>query len=192
MAITASRSTANGTVSGTGQLTVGAAVAVSISITPSNAEILVGRSQQYSAATVFSDGSTKEDANKSVTWSSSNTAIAAIGKNGIAKTATLGNISISASIGTLTGTTTLRAFTLTVSPVSATISVDGAQQFAAVVNFANGSTDVTNVVTWKSSKTKVASINPTGLAQGVSSGTTTITATYLGGLSPLATLQVQR
>lgn len=159
-------------------------------MTPSNAQIPVGASQQYTAMAVFSDGTIKSL--KSVTWASSNTAIATISKSGIAKAMGLGASTISASSGGLTGTTTLTTFSLSVSPMSVTISVGGTQQFTATETFANGSNaNLTTVVTWKSSKTRVATIDGAGFARGVASGTTTITATDMGISAPSATLTVR-
>ena len=179
-----------GAISGTAQLTVTAAVVVSIAVTPANAQIPVGASQQYVATAIFSDGATR-DATKSATWTSSNTAIGTISRNGLSKAIGPGSSTISASTGGMMGTTTLTTFTLTVAPTSATISVGGTRQFTATANFANGSTaNLTSVVTWKSSNMKVATINAAGLAQGLKAGKTTISATDMG-VSVSATLTVQ-
>jgi phospholipase C len=52
------------------------------------------------------------------------------------------------------------------------------QQFTAVLNYNNGtSKEATTAVAWSSSKTAVATIDNTGLATTLSSGSTTITAT---------------
>ena len=182
---------AQGTIKGTAQLTVSAVAAVSINVTPTNVQLPVGASQQYTATAVYSDGSTK-NITKTATWSSSNTAVATIAKSGLAKTVGLGSTAISASNGTLTGTTMLTTFHLTLSPLTATISAGGTQQFTATANFANGNTtDLTDSVTWKSSSTKIATITAGGLSTGHKAGITNITATDAGVTATAAKLTVQ-
>jgi uncharacterized protein YjdB len=182
---------AQGTIKGTTQLTVTAPAIVSVNVTPANVQLPVGASQQYAATAVYSDGTTK-NITKSATWSSSSTAIATVGKSGLAKTIGLGSTTISASNGTLTGATTLTTFHLTISPLSATIALGGTQQFTATANFANGSTsDLTGSITWKSSSTKVATITAAGLSTGHKAGTTNITATVDGVTATAAKLTVQ-
>jgi len=66
---------------------------------------------------------------------------------------------------------------LTLSPNGAFIKPQTTQQFTATARFGNNSTgDVTDQVTWSSSATNIATIDPSGLATGVALGNTTITA----------------
>jgi len=67
---------------------------------------------------------------------------------------------------------------VSVTPANPTIAVSATQQFTATGTYSDGSTnDLTSLVTWASSATAVATINSSGLASGVSAGSTTITAT---------------
>lgn len=73
---------------------------------------------------------------------------------------------------------------ITISPATATIVVNGTQQYTAVAN--NGTT---YTYTWASSNPSVATINSAGLATGVMAGTTLITAsvTLNGGIYSMPT-----
>ncbi len=70
---------------------------------------------------------------------------------------------------------------IVVLPAAPSISAGQTQQFTATAVFSDGSSvDVTSLVTWASSNTAVATINPSGLASAASVGTATISATFLG------------
>ncbi len=80
---------------------------------------------------------------------------------------------------------------IAVTPTSATITAGAAQQFAATGTYSDGSTqNLTSQVTWTSSNTAVAAVNASGLATGLSAGTTTISAAQ-GGVNGSSTLTVQ-
>lgn len=79
---------------------------------------------------------------------------------------------------------------LQVTPESGRIEVDGTLPFTAALLFANGKgKDVTEWTTWKTTDAGIATINPSGLASGVSEGVTTVRATYRN-LTDFAQLQV--
>jgi len=93
---------------------------------------------------------------------------------------------------------------LAVTPTNPTIGTGAGAtlQFTATGTFSDKTTrDMTNFVTWTSSNTIVAVIGPTssvnppitthGLAEGLATGTTTITASSAGVSSPAITLTVQ-
>lgn len=76
----------------------------------------------------------------------------------------------------ITATTTVTS--VTVSPSSAGIAVGATQTFTAIVNFNDGThTPANSAVAWNSSNTSIASVNATGVATGLSGGSTNITAT---------------
>jgi hypothetical protein len=80
----------------------------SIAITPANPSVGLGYTQQFSATGTYSDGST-QDLTTAVTWSSSNTAAASIVANtGAAYTVAPGTTTISATLGSVSGMTTLQ------------------------------------------------------------------------------------
>jgi hypothetical protein len=79
---------------------------------------------------------------------------------------------------------------IAIAPLAATLSVAGTQQYTATGTYADGTQqDLTGVATWASSNVGVATISATGLATGVASGSTSISAVY-GGFTAQTTLTV--
>ena len=148
---------------------------VSISLSPANSTIQLSKTQQFTATGSFGDGSSK-DVSSSVNWSSSSTNVATINSSGIASAVATGTTTITATQGSVSGSTGLTVSTqasgLTVSPASQTISAGQTVQFSATQNGSSVSG-----VTWSSSQTTVATIDQNGLATAITAGTTTITAT---------------
>jgi beta-lactamase superfamily II metal-dependent hydrolase len=79
--------------------------------------------------------------------------------------------------------------TVTVSPASASLTVGGAQQFAATAKDAGGNVVATSF-TWTSSATGVATVDATGRATAVAAGSATITARSASGVAGTASLAV--
>jgi trimeric autotransporter adhesin len=167
---------------------------VSIAITPANAALLLGTLQQFTATGTYSDHSS-QDITDSVTWSSSDISVASIAGGGLATALTLGSVTISATSGSVTGSTTVNVqsavlSSITVRPVNKKISPFTSQQFQAIGTYTDGSThNVTGQVSWTSSNTAVATIGGSGRAKALTPGSTTITAT-LGSISGSSTLDV--
>ncbi len=170
-------------VSGSANLTVSNApvTLTTISITPSQASISSGNTQQFTATGTYSDGST-QNLTSQVAWQSSVTATATINSSGLATGVSAGNTQIWATLGSQSAAV---AFTvspatlasLAVTPQSVTLADGTNQQYKAVGTFSDGSTqDLTSSVTWASSSSSVASINAAGLAATHGTGSTTITA----------------
>src|SRR5206468_2049760 len=99
-------SATSGVVTGSTTLTVGAAVLVSIRVTPASPSIGKGTTQQFVATGTYSDGTTL-DLTSSATWLASNTAVATISAGGLATGVAQGTSQISATLGAVTGSTTL-------------------------------------------------------------------------------------
>ena len=94
---------------GTASLTVTNAELTSITITPSDASIALGGSQQFTATGNFSDGST-ENLTTQVSWTSSSVSVATIDARGLANAAGTGTTTITASMNGVTGTTALTVY----------------------------------------------------------------------------------
>ena len=79
--------------------------------------------------------------------------------------------------------------TITISPTTSTIAVNGTQQYTAVAKDSNGNTISGVTYMWTSSSNGVATVNSNGLATGVTAGTAMITAsvTYTGGIYGMGT-----
>lgn len=79
--------------------------------------------------------------------------------------------------------------TITISPATASIAVNGTQQYTAVAKDSGGNTVSGATYTWTSSSPAVATVNANGLATGVAAGTSMITASvsYSGGIYGMGT-----
>jgi len=171
----------------------------SIAVTPASATVDIGGTQQYTAVGTYSNGD-PEDITSSVTWRSSKTRVATIDSSGLATGAKRGTTTITATLDGITSnqaTLTVSAAaaptlsSIDVTPASASITVNGTQQFTATGRYSDGSTqDITSSAAWSSSNALVASISSSGLATGTGIGTAYITATLAGIPSNEARLDV--
>src|SRR5207249_8987018 len=135
---------------------------------------------QFAATGTYNDGSTK-NLTSSVAWSSSDTTKATISVGGLASGGKGGQVNITAALGSvsnvasLTVTALLKSLSLT--PIGPGILVGSSQQFSAIGNFNDATTqDLTATATWNSSDTAKATV-ASGHATGVSAGPVTITVT---------------
>ena len=191
-----------GNVSGSTTLTATAATLVSIGLTPATASIARGLTEPFKATGVYTDNST-HDLTTSVTWSSSATTVASVsnssGSNGLATAAAPGSTTVTATLGSVSGSTTLTVTPATlvsigVTPANVSIAKGTTKQFAATGVYTDGSMhDLTGSVIWTSAMPNVGSITNTvggsGLTTAANPGSTTITAT-LGSVSSSTTLTV--
>jgi trimeric autotransporter adhesin len=161
------------------------AILQSINVTPANPSLAAGSTRQFTATGSFSDGTTL-NLTSQVAWSSGTPAVGSISATGLATGIAQGTTIITATFGGVAGSTTLTVspatlVSIAVTPANPTIPKDAKEQFAATATFTDHSTlDVTSQVSWDSGSPSVATISTTGLAQGVSQGTTTIHATLDG------------
>jgi trimeric autotransporter adhesin len=195
MAGTTTIQAASGTISGTATLTVTSATLTSIVVTPANSSIPLGVLQQFKAVGTFSD-STAQDITNTVTWASSANGIASITVSGLANGGSVGTVTISATSGSVSGSTSLTVnlanlASLAITPVNPTVAKNTSLKLVATGTFNDGGTrNLTTLVTWSSSDPAKATVGASnGLAKGVAPGTTTITAT-LGPVNTTATLTV--
>ncbi|MBI3609163.1 MAG: DUF1566 domain-containing protein, partial [Nitrospirae bacterium] len=87
-------------------------------------------------------------------------------------------------------TTIANLTAIAVTPRDAAVAKGSVRSFTATGTYSdNTAQDITNLVTWSSSNTSVATVSAGGSVSGVAVGTTTITAT-LGGVSGQTTLTV--
>ena len=168
-----------------------------VTVSPSSPSIEKGETQQFTASAYDSDN--EIISGKTFNWSSSNTLVATISASGLATGVGAGSTTIKASVDGKSGTTTLTVTEppppppvvdrVTVSPSSPSIEKDGTQQFTASAYDSDNEIISGKTFNWSSSNTLVATISASGLARGVSAGSTTITAS-VDGKSGTATLTV--
>jgi len=205
------------TVVGTGQLTLelgttagssftprSGALPTLITITPANQTIGNKTSLQYTAIETFSDGSTK-DQTTAVTWASSNTSIAtlsnAAGSNGLANAIAVGSVTVSATDGSVVGTTPLTVGPATLQSIrvigrtpAIPIPAGYKIQYTAEGTYSDASTqDITTSVDWSSLGDEVATVSNAagskGVVSTVAAGSTFIVAS-LNGLTGNASVVV--
>ncbi|EQA72229.1 Ig-like domain-containing protein [Leptospira noguchii] len=184
--------TLSDTASGSFVLNVNPALLISIEITPNINSIPHGLTKQFKATGIFSDKST-QNLTQLVTWISSDPSKIEIenisSKKGIATASTLGSSNITAVFKSVQSSpvpitvTGLELKSITISPSSSSIAKGLTQQFKAIGTFIDGSEqEITNLVTWHSSKSDITPINNAanekGLATALSIGSSDISAIY--------------
>ena len=192
---TAVTATLNSITSPAAPFTVTAAVVTGISISPTTPSSPKGTPVTFSATGTYSDG-TFGNISGSVTWVSSNTTVATLNNSGIASTLAQGSSTITASTNgvssnsaTLTVTAPVLA-TLAITPSSTSVIVGNTQQFTASGTLADGTAATLGTLTWTSSDTSVATINSSGLATTLTTGSTNISASSSGITSNSAVVTV--
>ncbi len=131
-----------------------------------------------------------------VTWTSSNTSVATISSSALATGVGVGDTTITAAVGSISGQGTLVVNapvlqSIAVTPPTASIQVGQSQDYTATGTYSNQTTaPITTGVTWTSNPTAVATINGSGVATGVSTGTATILAAVGTLKSPTVNLTV--
>jgi hypothetical protein len=159
----------------------------SITVQPMDGTITTGYDVQFTATGYRPDGSTV-DVTNSVTWSSSNTNIATVNSSGFASTEADGSVTISASLVSATGSTSLTASSEplqsieivadTDTPNDLTVSACKNLQLKAIGTYADGVRDVipiTDYVIW-SITTGEADISDRGLLRTFADGTIDVQA----------------
>jgi hypothetical protein len=183
-------------------LTVSPATLGAIELTPAFASIAKGTSVGFNAIGVYSDHTT-QNLTMLVTWSSSDPSVAvisnALGTPGVATAVDMGTATIKAAFGGVTGATILTVTSATlksiaVTPPNPSIAKGTQIWLKATGLYSDQSTqDLTHWVAWTSSDASVAVSNAFethGLCFGQVVGSSTVTATFLGGKSGATTVTV--
>ena len=187
---------------GSSGVTVTAAELLSIEVTPPAPSVANGLKLQLTATGIFSDHST-QDLTRQVSWMSSNTTVASIsdtaGSNGLINTVAVGNTTVTATSGSITGSTTLTISAAVLSAIEVTPASPSApkgvqEQLAATGIFSdNSKQDLTTQVTWSSSNGDVAVVSnvagTVGLVKNAGGGAATIFAA-LNGVTGSTTVNV--
>jgi uncharacterized protein YjdB len=181
----------SGVTSAPGAVTV--ASITTIAVAPSPAFMAVNSTLQFSATAT---GNSVSLPGSSFTWASSAPNVVSIGSTtGLATAVAMGTAQITATANGVTSasaTATVTAIsTITVAPSPAVITVSGTEQFVATAKDSNNDVIAGTTFTWVSSAPNVATVGSnTGLAPGISLGTTQITASANGVTSAPDTLTV--
>jgi hypothetical protein len=170
----------------------------SITISPTASTLAIGGTVQLTALGSVGHGShpaTSTNITATANWNSTSTKVATVSAAGVVTAVGAGSTTITATMqgfgglitsneatvavtGTSGGSGTSSLVSVTVVPGDQAVSSPSqTSQFIAIGTTSTGATiDVTSKVGWNSSSIQVAKISATGLATGLSKGTTTITA----------------
>ncbi len=143
----------------------------------------VNAAQQFTVTGTYSDGS-QTNVTSSATWASSNAAVATVNASGLLNAIAPGTATATASVGTVSATTSVTVnapaknlTSITITPSQLSIPQGVTQQLTATGNYSdNTQADLTGSVVWSSSNGKVATVSPTGALYAVGTGPATITA----------------
>jgi Bacterial Ig-like domain (group 2)/Calx-beta domain len=177
------------TSAGTG-VTVSPATLLSIAVTPAEATVVAGLTQQFVATGSYSDGTTAAIAEP--TWSALPTAAATVTPAGLAKGVSAGTASVTASVNDVTSlaaTLTVTAATVVSVAITKGLETYDNTQYTATATYTDGS--VSTNATWTSSDTGIGSITAAGQFNKGAIGTTTLTAT-IGGVSKTLAVGVDK
>ena len=147
---------------------------VSLLINPATVTLIIGETEQLTITTI------PVDADPSVTWSSSNNAIATISTSGLVTAVGQGQATITATSTVAPSVTTTRTVTvnqpnptsLLINPATVTLIIGENQQLTITTTPANANSNVT----WSSSNTSVTTVSDSGLVTAIGPGQATITA----------------
>jgi len=167
-------------------------------VTPASPAIASGSAVTLVATGNFSDGTT-QNLTTSVTWASSVSAVASVSAQGVVSGLGKGQTSISATLGSTVGSTTLTVSdavltAIAITPAIQSVAAGTNLQLVATGTYSDNTTqDITSLVSWTSSDATLATVSSgagsRGLARGIAPGPATITA-VLGAVSGTAMLTI--
>lgn len=189
----------NGVSAAPAVATVIAGLLSSIAVAPANPSVPVGQNVTFTATGTFTDAT--RDVTRSVNWTASPGGIVTFSAN-VGTVIATGTTTIAATdpSTSIQGTTMLTGVTLTsisVTDVNGnttdTITVGSTDQLVATATYSDGSTaNITNSVAWACTPSGIATIDSSGLATSVASGTCTITVSQSAITSNTFTLTVNQ
>jgi uncharacterized protein YjdB len=159
-----------------------APVPTSIVLTPESATLASGDTLRVAAVVRDADGQPIEGA--SVTWTTSDAAVASVDAAGLVKAVAAGAATVTATSGAASASAgfTVNApapvpTSIVLTPERATLAPGDTLRVAAVVRDAGGQPIEGASVTWTTSDAAVASVDAAGLVKAVAAGAATVTAT---------------
>ncbi len=184
---------AKGSVQGQVTFTVTPAVLQQIEVTPANTAVPKGLPVQYVATGIFSN-STTQNLTTQVTWSTDDASTVAIsnasGSEGRASTLKVGAVTVTAQLGSVSGSTPLTVspaamVSLAVTPSGPNLPLGTVRQFTATATYTDASTQVvTALSTWSSSDAAVVDVSNGSSSHGLATtfmiGSADVSASYGG------------
>jgi len=159
-----------------------------VEVAPSSATVGVGANTTLQATVKDQNGNVMSG--QTVTWSTSDAAIATVNSNGVVTGVGAGSATITATCGGKSGTSAITVTaapppppvvtTVTISPSSASVVAGGTTTLQATVKDQNGNVMTGQTITWSTSNASVATVNSSGVVNAIAAGAATITATCAG------------
>ena len=155
----------------------------SVTVAPPSASVIVGGTVALIATAADASGNVLKD--KSVTWSSDNTAKATVSASGVVTAVAAGSAHITATCDGMSASssitvTTVPVAAVTISPASASVNVGATRQLTATTRDASGNTLTGRAIVWTSDNTASATVGSTGLVHAIAAGSANITASCEG------------
>lgn len=179
----------------------------SLTVTPASASLIQGQTRQLAATGNYAADNSTKDLTGSVTWTTSDSAVATVSSGGLVKAAATianppGTATITATSGALTATSTITVNTgpliaITISTTTPNPAAGQTVVFSAMGTFSGSAQqqDITSQVTWTSSNTAVIATISNGsgavLSTATSGATTNVTASLSGITSGILTVTVR-
>ena len=169
-------------ITGSANVTVSTAVVAAVSVSLGTSSLTAGSTTQATAVAADALGNTITG--RTVTWSSSNTAVATVSNLGIVTAVGGGTASITATVDGVSGSATVvtsapTVASITVTAASTSLTTGQTTQASAVARDASGN-QMNVPMTWSSSAPAAASVSTTGLVTAVAAGSTNIIASAGG------------
>ena len=180
---------------GASSVTVTLVPVAAVSVSPGSASLTIGRTASLSAVTTDASGNVLSG--RSVTWSSSNSAVATVSAQGLVSSLTAGTATISATsegkIGNaqvvVTAPPPPSVASVSVTPPTRDLDIGGSATLIATLKDSTGAILTGRTITWATSAASIATVSNTGLVTAIGAGTATITATS-GGVTGTAAVIV--
>src|SRR6266566_6292363 len=175
---------ASGGQSGTSAVTVIFVPVASVAVSPPSATLGVGQTVQLTGTPKDANGNPLTG--RTITWGSSNTAVATVTASGLVTGVVVGSATITATSEGQSGTAAITVpapapvASVSVSPATVSVQVGQTVQLVATPKDANGNPLTGRTITWGSSNPAVATVTASGLVTGLVVGSATITATSEG------------
>jgi uncharacterized protein YjdB len=166
---------------------------VMVAVSPSAA--VIGQTAIATATLLDSTGT--QLSGRTVTWESSNTAVATVDASGDVKAVGSGMAMIKASSEgkgagspfNVSAPAPIPVASISVSPTTSTLQIGGTVQLSAVTRDANNNVLTGRLIAWSSANTTIATVSSAGLVTAIAAGTVAVTASSEGQSAP-ATITV--
>ncbi len=173
-------------VSGSMTLAVSPVPVARVVVSAPASSITIGKALTASAAVI--DGAGNALSGRTITWSSSNAAVAAVNSAGVITGIDIGSATITAASEGITGSVVVAvtgAARVVIAPANTVIYEHATSQLSADAQDVEGNSIAGRPITWTSSNPTVATVSSTGLIKAVSAGTTLVSAQADGKFAAL-------